>query len=162
MSGMYPCTMPFLLCGSRYTFQPIREIVGAIREAGRPVTVRAVAARAGLQECPVPRRQQALDQQRQQKPGSPQRERRSPQRGDRDGDGAGDRQAAPGTGAGTGGRGGGSTIHEVQQPVNTVALAILAHLAAADPTAVSTNWTTISRIYARGDCTLLIGAGAEG
>ena len=43
--------MPFLLCGSRYTFQPIREIVGAIREAGRPVTVRAVAARRGCKSA---------------------------------------------------------------------------------------------------------------
>lgn len=53
-------------------------------------------------------------------------------------------------------------MHEVQQPVDTVALAILAHLAAADPKAVSTNWTTISRLYARGGCTLLRGAWAEG
>eukprot|EP01043_Picozoa_sp_COSAG02_P037854 COSAG02_NODE_2873_length_7852_cov_41.208177_2_plen_423_part_00 len=142
----------------RYTFHPMRAAVKVIRAAGRPVTIHEVAAQTGLREYPVPKRQQALDQQLQSRRGSPKRERRSgtPQKQQRT-----SQQHEGGRGGGGGGAGagaGGSVVHEVQPPVNTIAIAILAHLEVADPKDSSTNWKAISRIYTRGGCTALRGA----
>eukprot|EP01043_Picozoa_sp_COSAG02_P055086 COSAG02_NODE_6336_length_3642_cov_3.835338_4_plen_577_part_00 len=139
----------------RYTFHPIRRAVVAIRETGRPVTIHEVAVQTGLREYHISTRQQAPDRKLQSKTGSPKRDRRSStpvQRAPQQHEGGRERgRAGAGAGAGV------SVVHEVQPPIDTIAIAILAHLDIADLNDSSRNWETISKIYHRGGCTNLRG-----